>query len=59
VLQANADEQIVAQKLREALPNYEIRMFTASRPGRALKSVVAGLLQQLRPACPTALVLLP
>jgi len=50
VLQANADEQIVAQKLREALPHCEIRMFTGSRPGRALKRVVAGLLQQLRPA---------
>jgi len=49
LLQANADEQIVALKLREALPRYEMRMFTTSRPGRTLKRVVAGLLQQLRP----------
>ncbi|WP_027474259.1 LysR family transcriptional regulator [Curvibacter gracilis] len=50
LLQANADEQIVALKLREALPRYDMRLFTAARPGSTLKRVVAELQQQLGPA---------
>jgi DNA-binding transcriptional LysR family regulator len=47
LLLGNADEQIVALKLREALPRYEMHLFTPARPGRALKTVSAALRQQL------------
>ena len=50
LLSGNADEQIVALKLREALPRYEMHLFTPARPRRHMKTLVAALVQHLRPS---------
>ncbi len=50
LLDSTAKSQIAPLRLREALPRYEMHLFTPRRLRRALKPVVAALQQQVRVA---------
>ena len=49
LLTAIDDEQIVALPLCEALPGYDMHLFTPARPSKLMKVVIATLRHELRP----------